>query len=70
MYQAVENPPELCGTDICPNGTVWVCAACGKTAKSKYGFDKDDNRTNISCGWDESCMMNSVLCKDPDVPKD
>jgi len=36
--------------------TVWVCQACGKMSKDLYG-DKP-----ISRGWDESCMLNSVLC--------
>ncbi len=34
-------------------GQVWVCAACGKTAR---------NRALMSNGWDESCYLNSVLC--------
>lgn len=35
-----------------PEGSIWVCAACGK-----YGSDR---------AWigDESCFMNAVLCKD------
>lgn len=35
-------------------GTIWVCRACGKTAKDRYG-DKNSS-------WDESCMLNAVLC--------
>lgn len=41
---------------IAPNGQVWVCAACGKRSKDRYGEQK------ISLGWDASCMMNAVLC--------
>jgi len=33
--------------------TVFVCLACGKQSKDRYG-DKP-----ISYGWDESCMLNS-----------
>lgn len=40
-------------------GTVWVCSACGKTAKDRYG----DSGTS----WDESCMLNAVLCHDKRV---
>lgn len=35
-----------------PDGFVWVCHACGKTTKDRYGSDR---------GWDESCMLNSAL---------
>lgn len=34
-------------------GKVFVCMACGKQSRDKYGFDP------ISRGWDESCMLNS-----------
>ena len=33
---------------------VYVCLACGKTSKDKYG--------DPGSLWDESCMLNSVLC--------
>lgn len=39
--------------NIAPAGRIWVCGACGKTALDKYGEDR---------GWDESCMLNAVLC--------
>lgn len=42
------------GPRIAPTGAIWVCGACGKTSKDRYG-DPDSS-------WDESCMMNSVLC--------
>ena len=35
-------------------GNLWVCQACGKTSKDRYGFDGADP------GWDESCMLNSM----------
>lgn len=42
-----------------PPGAIWVCGACGKTAKDKYGIEGER-----SPGWDESCMLNAVLCHD------
>jgi len=47
-----------------PPGQIWVCGACGKTSRDKYGEKR------ISRGWDESCMMNAVLCHDPPEMKD
>jgi hypothetical protein len=41
---------------IAPEGSVWVCGACGKTAKDRYGGPNDNPL------WDESCMLNAVLC--------
>ena len=38
-------------------GTIWVCGACGKTATDQYGIEGEH-----SPGWDESCMLNSILC--------
>jgi hypothetical protein len=38
-----------------PKGKVWICAACGKRSKDRYGNQKIDQ------GWDESCILNSVL---------
>lgn len=40
-------------SDIAPEGSIWVCTACGKTSNDKYG--------DPGSGWDVSCMMNSVL---------
>lgn len=42
---------------IAPDGAVWVCGACGKTHKDRYGMEGEGSR-----GWDESCMLNAVLC--------
>jgi hypothetical protein len=39
-----------------PAGTVYVCGACGKTSSNLYG----EGGGNL--GWDESCMLNAVLC--------
>jgi hypothetical protein len=58
MIDPLENdgshwgPPE----QDAPVGTVWVCGACGKQASNRYDG-------GISYGWDESCMLNAVLCK-------
>lgn len=27
------------GTELAPEGKLWVCLACGKTSKTRYGFD-------------------------------
>jgi len=45
-----------------PEGTVWVCGACGKTSHTRYGLDR-----NKSPGWDESCMMNAVIINISDI---
>ena len=42
---------------IAPEGTIYVCGACGKTSEDRFGMVGEH-----SYGWDESCMMNSVLC--------
>jgi hypothetical protein len=49
------------GTTRAPADQVWVCGACGKTSRTRYGFD-DSNKSVADRGWDESCMMNAVLC--------
>lgn len=49
------------GTELAPPGQVWVCAACGKRALSKYGFDDKGNSTSAQ-RRDESCMLHAVLC--------
>jgi hypothetical protein len=41
---------------VAPEGQVWVCAACGKRSKDRYGDQAIDR------GWDVSCALNSVLC--------
>lgn len=40
---------------VAPEGMVFVCLACGKRSRDKYGFDP------INRGWDVSCMINSEL---------
>jgi hypothetical protein len=40
-----------------PDDGEWLCCACGKRAAyDRYGIEGDKSR-----GWDESCMLNSVL---------
>lgn len=40
-----------------PAGMIWVCGACGKVAKDRYGME----RGLISPGWDESCALNCSM---------
>lgn len=49
---------------LAPAGCLYVCRACGKTSKSRAGFDPQTGRNlpDTTRGWDESCTMNSVLC--------
>ena len=42
--------------EIAPVGQVWVCNACGKRSKDRYGLQRIDR------GWDESCMLHAILC--------
>lgn len=57
-WKAVEPQPTYPHDKrIAPVGQIWVCAACGKTSRDQYG----DKGTR----WDESCVLNSVLCWAP-----
>jgi hypothetical protein len=55
------------GTELAPEGKLWVCMACGKVSRTRYGFLEGDAQrmpdgTRVaSRGWDESCMMNAEL---------
>lgn len=49
------------GTDLAPDGQLWVCAACGKRARSRYGFDSGNKSTVVDPGWDGACMLSAVL---------
>jgi hypothetical protein len=52
-------------TRFAPEGKIWVCMVCGKTAKDKYGMEGPHSKN-----WDESCMLNSVLVDYiPELPK-
>jgi len=63
------------GTEPATEGKMWVCTACGKTSRTRYGFLANGERVfpttmmrsgkRVSMmGWDESCMMNAVLYSD------
>ena len=66
------NRPHLSGTDLAPPGKLWVCGACGKKSRTRYGFIDNgtpnggdflpDGTRVADKGWDESCMMNAMLC--------
>ena len=45
-----------------PDDAIWVCGACGKTATNRYGIVGPHTH-----GWDESCMLNAVLCDRGDI---
>lgn len=47
---------------MAPDDGIWVCGACGKTAIDRYGMEGAHSH-----GWDESCMMNAVLCKRAEI---
>ena len=44
---------------MAPNGAIWMCAACGKTSRDRYGGE--------GSSWDESCMLNAVLVNEGSV---
>lgn len=49
-----------------PEGTVYVCAACGKTSPTRSGYDGTGKR--VAPGrWDSSCFLHAVLCYSPRV---
>lgn len=50
------------GNRVAPPGQIYVCGACGKRSKDKYGEQMIDR------GWDVSCMMWAVLCYNPRGP--
>lgn len=50
------------GTTLCSEDKTWLCTACGKKSRTKYGFDI--NSINVcDRGWDSSCMLNAILIK-------
>jgi hypothetical protein len=50
------------GSELAPDGQIYVCAACGKRARSRFGFDAMGRPTRIDPGWAPSCMLHAVLC--------
>jgi hypothetical protein len=62
-------------TTPAPEGQTWVCGACGRVSRAKAGFLASGLRTLsngapvATHGWDESCMLQAVLCTpDPAAP--
>lgn len=51
------------GNYVAPDGMAWMCAACGKRSRDRYGEQKFDH------GWDSSCTTNAVLIHDEDPPR-
>ena len=57
--------------DLAPEGCIYVCGACGKTSRNRAGFlpdggrgkDEDEHGRIAQSSWDESCMLNAVLCR-------
>jgi hypothetical protein len=52
--------PEF-GNRLAPEGFVWMCAACGKRSRDRYGFQRLDR------GYDVSCALNAELVLEPAV---
>jgi hypothetical protein len=58
---------DMNGTDCVKAPHAWVCGACGKQSRSRYGFDAKENNV-ASPGWDEACVLNAVLCVITELP--
>jgi hypothetical protein len=56
----VNKPSEFHGNQRAPDGHVYVCGACGKVSRWRYGFDLA-GKNDATRGWDESCAMNCGL---------
>lgn len=54
------------GNQKAPDGHLWVCTACGKTATWSYGFDDKGKRASLA-GWDSSCACHAHLVAEADV---
>lgn len=49
-------------------GVLWVCAVCGRAARTRSGEDLAGNSTLvIGTSWDTSCFIHAVLCHDQKV---
>ncbi len=44
-----------------PEGQVYVCSACGKRSRDRYGEKAIDR------GWDVSCALSAVLVQETDA---
>jgi hypothetical protein len=47
--------------EVAGPGEVFVCTACGRRSKDRYGEQK------IHSGWDTSCCTNAVKCREEDL---
>lgn len=48
--------------EIAPHGSIFVCVACGKRSRDRYGYH------SVSKGWGAACMLNAVLVREWDLP--
>jgi hypothetical protein len=48
--------PDAEGRDLAPPGTVWVCTACGRHGKDRFGLT------------DSACWGKAVLCYEDKTP--
>lgn len=53
-YLNLPDGDKFDSNEVAPAGSLFVCCACGKTSRTRYGI----GNTN---GWDESCMLNCQL---------
>lgn len=60
--------PEETGNERAPEGSVYVCGACGKVSHWRYGFDLA-GKNDATRGWDESCAMNCALVPESGIVK-
>jgi hypothetical protein len=60
--------------DKAPEGKIFVCDACGRVSRWRYGFGPNgmnndaEGRCIASHGWDESCVMNASLVDVSELP--
>lgn len=40
-----------------PEGTIWLCQNCGRTARDLLGKEGDRDE-----GWSDDCQKNALLC--------
>ena len=67
------------GTELAPEGKVWVCTACGKRSLTRYGFIDNgvdgrgsntlaDGSRVADRGWDVSCVTHAELVEGSRTP--
>jgi hypothetical protein len=56
----MNKPNEFFGNQKAPDGHVYVCGACGRVSRWKYGLDFSGKHDSTP-GWDLSCAINSLL---------